>query len=184
MKRKQNILILEGPDGVGKTTIGKELARQTGIPYFRHEGDHDYWRRGVLKQHIEFSQPYFVQFLEQTGHSVIVDRAYTSEWVYSSVYGRETCSEVLEDVDARMASLGAVILLFLRRNYAFNKDDELVTADKLEKLHDGYLKLRRWTRCAVITMHTDFFGDNLERQLPQLHKYLPDIEQGERINLG
>src|SRR3954464_5618431 len=88
-------IIFDSPDGTGKTNIAQALAKELRVPYFRMGSQHDNWRARKFKEALEFDQTYISEFLSQTKHSVIIDRAYPSEWVYSRVYGRETNEEVL-----------------------------------------------------------------------------------------
>jgi len=69
MHDKQTVIIMEGPDGCGKTEIGKALSKQFGIPYFKVNSEHENWRKGKFKEALEFDQTYITQFLKQTGHS-------------------------------------------------------------------------------------------------------------------
>lgn len=171
-KRTGKVIILDGPDGVGKSHIAKALAKELSIPYFRMETQHENWRNGKFKEALEFDQTYIASFLAQTGHSVIIDRAYPAEWVYSRVYSRETNKDVLKAVDAMFARMGAYIIIPLRRDYSQNKKDELVKQIDLECLHAKYIEFRDWTRCNTITICVDDFGNDVEQQVPLLIKEL------------
>lgn len=152
---EQKVVIMEGPDGCGKTEIGNSLARQLGIPYFRMGTQHDNWRKGRFRDALELDQTYLCSFLEQTRHSVVIDRAWPSEWVYSEVFGRETNRELLFDLDVRYAQMGAHIVIPLRRDYSKVRPDELVTVEDLKKIHVGYLRFIETTRCNVTAIYVD-----------------------------
>lgn len=171
MMTRQRIIILEGPDGCGKTNIGQELSRRTGIPYFKPTLERAMWKNNTFKTALEYDQPYIAQFLEQTGCSVIMDRAYPSEWVYSQVYKRETNPAVLRQVDDAFAKLGAQIIVTWRDDYSKNEKDDLVQGDKLQLLSDKYFEFIKWSKCDCIPINVNYYKNDLEAEL----KYLFDI---------
>ena len=178
MNPLQRVIIFEGPDGTGKTTIARELAKKIEVPYFKFNGEHDFWRKGKFKTALEFDQPFMQQLLLQTGMDIVWDRAYPSEWVYFQVFNRETNMEVLDALDAAYARMGAWIVVTLRKDYAAGtKQDELVTREKVLELHRVYNEFCEWTRCNTIRIYVDTFGNRVERQLPAL---MDNIKVGDR----
>lgn len=175
----QKIVVFDSPDGTGKTNISQALSRELKVPYFRMDSQHDNWRKGRFKDALEFDQTYLASFLKQTKTNVIIDRAYPSEWVYSRVYKRKTNDEVLKQVDAEFARMGAYIVVPLRRDYSKSREDEVVTPEKLKPLHDKYLEFCEWTRCSTIQIYVDDFNDDINKQLPLL---LKELDFGRQIN--
>jgi predicted kinase len=167
----QRIIILEGPDGCGKTNIGQELSRRTGIPYFKPTLERQMWKNNTFKTALEYDQPYIAQFLKQTGCSVIMDRAYPSEWVYSKVYKRETNPEVLRQVDHAFACMGADIIVAWRDDYSKNRKDDLIQDDKLVELSNTYFEFMKWTECNKIPINVNYYKNDLDLEL----KYLLDL---------
>jgi hypothetical protein len=166
---------MEGPDGCGKTNIGQALSKYFGIPYFKVETEHENWRAGKFKEALEFDQTYISQFLQQTGFSCIIDRAYPSEFVYSGVYNRETNFDVLSEVDKRFSKMDAIIVLCRRDDYS-NVKDELVETNMLGKLNEEYKLFKEWTLCNVIDIKVDMFNDDIEEQLPAIRKAVIKIK--------
>lgn len=175
---KQLVIIMEGPDGCGKTEIGKALSEILGIPYFKVNSEHENWRKGKFKEALEFDQTYISQFLQQTGHSCIIDRAYPSEKCYSSVFNRDTNSEVLAEVDDRFSSMGTIIVLCRRTwdGYSAVTDELVENVGQLRDLDAAYEDFREWTKCNVVEIFVDEHGDDLARQIPKL------IEGIQRVN--
>ena len=169
----QRVIIFDSPDGTGKTNIAKSLSGVLGIPYFKMNTEHDNWRAGRFKDALEFDQPYLLQFLKQTGHSAIIDRAYPAEWVYSRIYRRETNDELLRELDYGFSRLGTNIVIPLRNSYAGSRKDELVRGEVLPLLHEGYINFSAWTVCHAIPIYVDELGNDL---LGELREIIPRLE--------
>jgi hypothetical protein len=172
--KRQEIILFEGPDGVGKTSIAKGLSQATGIPYFKMNSEHDNWRKGKFREALEFDQTYLSQFLRQTGCSVIIDRAWPSEWVYSRVFKRDTNHLILQQLDLEWAALGAKIIIPWRQDYSKNREDELIPKEKLKSIHDKYFDFIRWTKCNVIPLNVDYYKDDLKSELDYLFPLLAE----------
>ena len=166
----QRVIIFDSPDGTGKTNMAQALSERTGISYFRMASQHDNWRAGKFKTALEFDQTYISEFLRQTKLSVIIDRAYPSEWVYSRVYNRETNLEVLRLVDDTFASFGTTIVIPLRRDYRGSREDEVVEQSMLPRLHDAYLDFEKWTRCKTCILYVDELNDDIQEELPIIRR--------------
>lgn len=162
----QKVILFDSPDGTGKTNIAQALSFDMKLPYFRMDSQHDNWRKGKFKEALEFDQTYLSEFLWQTQYSVIIDRAYPSEWVYSRAFGRETNAEVLRMVDEKFAKMGTHIIMPLRHDYSKNRKDEVIPNEMLPKIHDVYQEFAEWTKCTVIQIYVDGFDDQLIKELP------------------
>lgn len=151
----QKIVLMEGADGVGKTTLGREVARRLDLPYFRMPSQHENWRAGRFIDALRFDQTYLTEFLRQTGHSAVIDRAWPSEWVYSRVFRRDTDRSLLEELDRAWAGMGAWIIIPLRQHLERVRGDELVPSDRLKEVQDTYLEFAGWSRCNVLEVVLD-----------------------------
>lgn len=175
---KQRVIIFDSPDGTGKTNISQALSKETGIPYFRMDTQHDNWRKGKFKTALEFDQTYISSFLRQTGHSAIFDRAYPSEWVYSQVFTRDTNTKVLFQVDEAFAKMGAIIVIPLRDDYRSNREDEVIPNNLLPEIHERYLEFKQWTQCKTVELYVEEYGDDLTREIPALLKAIMRLDEG------
>ena len=169
---EQRIIIFDSPDGTGKTNMAQALAKRMDIPYFRMPTQHDNWRKNKFKEALEFDQVYMAEFLKQTKTSVIVDRAYPSEWVYSQAYGRETNPDVLERVDSAFARLGTNIIIPLRSDYSKNRKDVVVQKDMLPVLDRLYREFAAWTHCHTVIVDPDSLGNDVDKEIPFIEKNL------------
>src|SRR5688500_988429 len=70
-------VIIEGPDGAGKTTLAEHLVKHHGYRY-HHEGK---------PEHVDMLVRYAEVFLEQTasGQPVVFDRLHLGELVYGNI---------------------------------------------------------------------------------------------------
>lgn len=178
----QKIYIFDSPDGTGKTEISKELSRRIGIPYFKMTTEHENWRNGTFKEALRFDQTYIAEFLRQTHHSVIIDRAYPAEWVYSKVFNRETDDVVLERVDRIFSDLGAFIVIPVRDDYSNSREDEVVPREKLQEIHDTYKMFAEWTKCHVIELNVDKLQNDLNAEMDSIFQKEAEIRHWIRFN--
>jgi thymidylate kinase len=161
----QRIIIYEGPDRCGKTEQAKELSRRLGIPYFKNAAEHEYFLSdpSYFLNAIRYVDTYFTSYLESSESSVILDRAWPSEWIYSQALGRQTDFELLRKLDERHASLGTVIVIPHRSSYAGVKDEYDNINDNITRIHDLYMQFAKWTKCKTVLVNVD--DEDLEREM-------------------
>ena len=174
MSSSQQIIIFEGPDGCGKTNISTSLSKDIRVPYFKNK---DEWKFFVddpsyFVNALTYGDPYFLSYLEQTGASVIVDRWYPSEWVYSRVFDRPTNMNALEHIDRRAAALGAKIIIPFREDYSKVVDqfDSIITPDVLKQVHETYMGFAEWTECDTFFLNVD--DEDIVRELREVQEFL------------
>jgi len=170
----QRVIILDGPDGCGKTNIAKAIAKKYRAPYFKNEcelprfaTDPDYFRNAM-----KYGDPYFASYLKQTGASVTLDRSFPSEYVYSLVFDRESDLNVLREVDLFYQAVGARIIIPYRSDYSM-VDDQLdaITVEKLQQLHKVYTEdFVKWTACPVTLLCVD--DEDLVREMTELEPFI------------
>jgi len=169
---EQLIIIFDGPDGCGKTNIAQELALQLGIPYYKNEAEHQYFRAdpSYFIHAIRYVDTYFTGYLEKSGASVILDRAWPSEWIYSRVMGRDTDMAVLRDLDKRHAGLGTFIITPYRSSYHAVCDEYHEVTDHIEQIHDLYAEFYSWTRCRNLRICVD--SEDLDEQVKTIIEFI------------
>ena len=172
------VIFFEGPDGCGKTNIANAIADELDVPYFKVSTERSNWVNENFHNSIPFDM-LLPEFVKQTGVSFISDRGYASEIVYSEVFDRFTDEARLWGIDREWGEMDAIQVIALRHDYSC-VDDEFVAQEKLQYLHEKYVKFSMETRCHVISLHVDDYNDSLEEQVPVITKAVKDIWYPER----
>lgn len=171
---KQTILMCCGPDRSGKTNILKATELVTGIPVFKASSERDNFLRGQDKflNEIRYADPRTLDLLTQVKFSVLMDRAYPCEWVYSRYFGRLSDDAMIQRLDERYAALGAKVLICTRRSFAGIKDDlnESLNGQELHKISELYMRFAEYTRCKTHVLYTD--DENLSREVGEVVKFI------------
>lgn len=171
---KQSVIVICGPDMTGKSQITAELSRRTGIPSFKASTEHDTFlsKQELFALQLRHADTRMVDFLKQTGHSVIFDRSFPCEFVYSRVLNRQTDCVALAKVDIAMAALGARVIVCHRSSYDGIVDDldPSITGDKLRALDTEYKNFVKWTKCKTMMLNVD--DEDLEREVNEVMQWL------------
>lgn len=174
MTRKQHVIIFEGCDKVGKTEMAKELSKRLQIPYFKNknewsafENDKDYFVNAL-----KYADPFFFSFLNDTKTSVILDRSYPSEWVYSRVYSRKTDENMLRSIDDYVSiNIQAKIIVPYRTSYVGMRDNvHDINSEKLQELSDLYKDFCAWTSCKTLRFCID--SEDIEYEMKSIIEFL------------
>ena len=166
----QKVVIFEGPDNTGKSHIAKELSRRTGITYFKNSDEHRYFLKDpkYFIHAIRYVDTYFTSYLEASGASIILDRAWPSEWIYSQALDRMTDFRTLRELDERHAALGTHIVITWRHDYSSKKDDYDQVNNNINKIHQLYMEFAEWTKCKTLLLNVD--DEDLEREIAEIRK--------------
>jgi len=169
---KQQIITFIGSDMTGKTHIAAELSKRLSIPTFKASNEHENFLKSSDKfvMATRYSDTRMLDFLKQTGHSVIFDRGYPCEIVYSQYFNRQADHQVLRYLDASYAALGAVHVFCRRSSYTGIVDD--IDPNRLDSVALSIIDHKYWefakfyTRCKVITVVVD--DQNLDREVNEI----------------
>ena len=170
----QTVLVFCGPDMCGKTNISQELSKLLKIPYFKPPEE----RLTFLKNQDKFildtryADTRMVDFLKMTGHSVIFDRGYPCEWVYSRFFNRETDEVALRYIDNIHSQIGTKIIVTYRTSYDRVVDDldPSLTGQRLSALENLYRNFSAWTKCECFFLNVD--SNDLDSELAEIKQYL------------
>jgi len=168
MNTNQKIIIFSGHDYSGKTTIAKKLSQEIGIPYFKDKTTlKKFKEKDRLVVYLN-DQNYIIQFLEQTKYSVIIDRAYESEWVYSQVFHRKQNYELLDDLDYRFSRLGTKIIICEKDLKRYK--DEVIGIKKIAMIKKKYHDFCQWSRCETLIINTT--DEDLISQIKNIKEFI------------
>ena len=167
----QHVLIVDSTDGTGKTSIAQEISRLSGVPYFKNGDEHRFFQSdpSYFIHAIRYVDPYFARYLGASGASVILDRAYPSEWVYSQALGRSTDMAVIDWLDRFYAQLGAKIFMPYRTSYD-HLDDYDVIKERIWEIDGLYAEFAGWTRCPVLRLCVD--GQDLDGDAVRVLRFM------------
>lgn len=171
----QRIVIYDGPDSCGKSEMAKELSRRLGISYFKNADEHRYFLKdpSYFLNAIRYVDTYFTSYLESSGASIILDRAWPSEWIYSQALGRKTDFDLLRELDNRHAKLGTVIVIPSRSSYVKMRDDYESINNNIATIDTLYHEFVSWTKCSVIKLNVD--DEDIDREMRETMQQLIDI---------
>jgi thymidylate kinase len=169
--KKQIIIILEGHDKSGKTSIAKVLSEKIKVPIFKVVRNKYDWDK---EANLKYGTEQITQFLQQTGASVILDRWHPSDFMYSKLFGRTVDLKKINGIDRRLSQLDAVIIYCYKHqdNYEVDEEDkDFVNPSmygKMTSLYQQYASL--YSQCRYIFLNTS--DKNLDKQLKAIKKLL------------
>ena len=174
---KQRIIVYDGMDRCGKTEMAKELSRRIGVPYFKNGAEHTHFLKNpeYFINAIRYVDTYFTSYLESSGASVILDRAYPSEWVYSQALNRPTDMGILRELDERHCALGTRIIIPYRQNRDKVGDDYEAVNKNSQKIHDLYQEFFKWTKCETLLLQVDH--EDLELEMKDTMQFLEETDR-------
>jgi len=172
------VLLMEGPDLAGKSTVTTLLSKRLGIPAYKGVGPDDINVSIKDRAVIEFNQ--LTNFLTQTDVDVIIDRMYLSEWVYASVFGREFDENNVKKIDEMFSKIDAINIIItanedtLKERYD-KRGDPKIDVIGIITVKDRYDQIAQKTKTPCITVETDDMKpdevvDFLCEQLLDLHE--------------
>jgi thymidylate kinase len=166
----QNIIIFEGHDKSGKSTIAAELSKQNNIPIFKVNRSKYWWDPEV---NLKYLTEGITQFIEQTGQSVILDRWTPSDYMYSKLFDRDISYRKIADIDARLGKLNALIVYCYKDKEAFVHDEEdkdFIDITMYEKMTSLYEEFAVNSKCRALWLNTS--DQNLDAQLAKINSKL------------
>jgi len=176
---RQFIIHFVGHDNAGKTSIAKELSSRLKIPYFNNPTNAEYHTNNpianIAKLHAEGLLEY--SLLNQIGFSMIRDRNYVCERVYSTLYNRETDIEFLNELHKAYCIFPDFYIIYCHKDGFKEKfEDEYVKEEEvfgLKMLYEATLSLLPHQE-KILRLNTT--NEDLEEQI----KIIKDFIQWEK----
>lgn len=163
------IIVLEGIDGVGKSTLAAALSQRTGIPVYTCP------RTPMEGQSVAESQAEdraAIGMALTLGADVIMDRSFPSEWVYGRVHEREFDDVLTLELDQSVARAGGigVLLGFSDLADAWSRmDGHIGDPELLRDLHEHYEEYVHRSSMGWVRLDA---GASVEENLGQLLSHL------------
>lgn len=146
------IVLIDGPDNVGKTTVINKLHESTGYPIIKMPNMKEYFEKGLTEEFSKLFNETIVQFRK---FSFILDRGFTSSLVYSKVYNRSFDLSYLKDIQEQLNPV--VIILHNTdsngKNIRFQDDDIDAINSKYDEIVDTYKFLAKALRYNLINVN-------------------------------
>ena len=135
--KNQNLIIFEGPDGCGKTNIAAEVSLMVDIPVYKSGLENDmFFDKNAQYLTLKYGNYEMINLLDVTNASVMFDRFFPSEWVYSQVFKRNSDLDLVLKYDKMWNNLGGKII-WLDKPF-MDVEDELVPQSRYNDLREKY----------------------------------------------
>ena len=164
------IIIFEGLDKTGKSTIAKALAKEMEIPYFKHSNQKQIFLTQDYKQAI-YEAHLLLDLIHQLKLSLIIDRHIASEYAYGLAFNRYFDMDQISEIDFKLSELGAKIIHCEKVINEKDYNDSLIPYSKLKLISLYYdIFYSQLTKMKVIRLNTT--DENLDNQLAYLMEVL------------
>ncbi len=165
----QQLIIFEGPDMCGKTEIAQAVSERLGVPVYKSGREHDLFHdKDAQYLTLKYGNYEMIKLLETTCASVIFDRFFPSEWVYSQVYDRTKDLDLVMEYDRYWASLGGKIIWLDKPE--MDGEDELIEDSRYNEIRQKYEQYMSLTSCDVFRLDTS--DRNLETQVNKIYDFI------------
>lgn len=169
----RKIVIFDGADGCGKTNMALELSKLTNIPYFKNVDEHKYFinNNSYFINAITYVDTYFTSYLESAKEaSIILDRSWPSEWIYSKVFKRPTNDSILNSLDLRHSKLGTKIIIPFKTELKKIVDKYKIINDNINNLMTMSIEFSKWTKCDCLLLNTN--DENLDKEMEEIINFI------------
>jgi thymidylate kinase len=164
--KKQTIIIFEGHDKSGKSTIAKALSAELDIPIFKVQRNKYWWDPMI---NLNYLTEGVTQFIEQMGPSVILDRWIGSDYMYSKLFDRDISYRKIWDIDERLSKLNTLVVICYKNKEAYipdHEDKDFVDETRYTEMTSLINEYSQQSKCRCIHLNTS--DENLEAQLNKI----------------
>lgn len=170
-KEKKSIVIFEGPDSTGKTSIAKAFVKKhPEFQYFKVKKEKQYVAKlkpKAIQEMHEHELRFFYEMASQIDFNVIMDRSYPSEYVYGKLFRKIDENFILQQ-DKKFGKLGVKIVILTKPDAMLS--DNLFNRKQLVQVKEGYIQFAKKTRCKLLVMDTS--DRNIDSQLAKLEGFI------------
>ena len=165
------LIIFEGPDGCGKTNIAEEVGKRLGVSVYKSGKEHDIFHEPEGQYlSLKWANYEMIKLLETTKASVIFDRFFPSEWVYSQVFNRKSDLDLVKKYDEWWSSLGGIIIWLDKPK--MDVEDELIPSSKYNEIRKKYFDYMKDTKCSLLYLDTS--NHDLYSQVNEICEFIKE----------
>lgn len=164
------IIVFEGCDNVGKTTIAKKLAEILELPYYRYLDQRKAVKENDTYNITKYSSVFFADFIQHVNFSCIIDRHYPSEWVYAQVFNRHYDIDVLRQIDEGFmkANVNMIVCYKSKMKHFMDWNTPL---SKVKEIQDKYREFVQWSNVKNI-FELDTTNEDIDKQIEAILNFL------------
>jgi thymidylate kinase len=131
-------IMIDGPDGTGKTTICEMMSELFKIPLIKMPNMKKYFENGMTEEFSQFYNELIVQFKDT---DFVQDRGFTSSLVYGKVYDRHYDYSYIDAIENELKP--KVFILTATDDVLFERrpTDEIITQDFRIEVNKEYRNL-------------------------------------------
>ena len=145
------ILIFEGFDKSGKTTLAKKISEKYNFSYFKPTKQIN--SSINLEESIKHDWRILLDLFSQININIIIDRSFISQWVYSIIlrkdlikkqYGNlEEYNKIFENYCNELNKINSLIIFCKRKNYDNENDEHVNVKDNklFNFVYDDFFKM-------------------------------------------
>ena len=166
------IIIFEGVDNTGKTTIAKKLASVLNIQYFKNLIGQQSFIQDYFYTFTQYTAPMMMALLKQVKFydgGIILDRFTPSEHVYATVFDRKYDNKLIRKIDTELSEIYAVIIYCYRTDFD-TWSDTLISKKHTAYLMNEYDNYLAWSK--MFSLKLDTTDQNLDDQITKILSFL------------
>ncbi len=169
------LLIFDGRDNVGKTSIAKAFSDRHEIPYFKHQGIN----KGNFKDESqnaisEANELYSIDLIAQAKITCIIDRHYPSDYVYSKMFRNRDRASLRKVEDFLIQKIPKHLIVICHKDEVTAKSDDFVNVELQTVARDLFLEFANdFSKANVLVLDTS--DENLEKQLRTIADHVDEI---------
>lgn len=173
----KKIILFEGFDNTGKSTLAKALSEKLNISYFKTDRQKDFDSKSEYNQELDlkYSCRTLLELIENNIiNEIILDRNYVSEYVYGSIFRKELYKKYNIEkyiwLYDRRFKLQNLKIIFCYKNIFKKFNDNLVELKQETVVQQKYLEFSKKTVNELFLLNTE--DEKIDVQLNKIIHFL------------
>lgn len=129
------IVLIDGPDGTGKTTVAKRISETLEIPYVKMPNMVEYFNKNSAEEFSKLFNETIVQFADC---SFVLDRGFTSSLVYSHVYKRDFDLSYIDKIHKELNPLVIILTATQEKIMERRPIDDIIKEEFRDSIRKEY----------------------------------------------